>query len=280
MTFFSRSDSVWRTDSSCSCSRMKLAASIGHDGVGVLDEVAEVRVLLLADRRLQRHRLLGDLQDLPHLLGAGCPSTLPISSGSRLAAEVLQQLALHADQLVDRLHHVHGDADGPGLVGDGAGDGLADPPRGVRRELVALGVVELLHRADQAEVPLLDQVEEQHPAPHVALGDGDHQAQVRLDQLAAWRAARRARRGAGSRSSSALGLGPVALRDLARGRCPRPCRTLLGSSWWSRIAPRALDDQAELLLVELGRRRERVAAARWRTPRPRSAWRGPPPAPP
>ena len=72
---------------------------------------------------------------------------------------------------VHALDHVHRDADGAGLVGDRAGDGLADPPRGVRRELEALGVVELLDRPHQAEVALLDQVEEQHAAPDVALGD-------------------------------------------------------------------------------------------------------------
>ena len=52
------------------------------------------------------------------------------------------------------------------------------------RELVALAVVELLDRADEAEVALLDEVEEQHAAAHVALGDGDHEAQVGLDELA------------------------------------------------------------------------------------------------
>ena len=36
----------------------------------VLDEVAEVGVLLLADRRLERDRLLGDLDDLADLLRA------------------------------------------------------------------------------------------------------------------------------------------------------------------------------------------------------------------
>ena len=40
----------------------------GDHGVGVLDEIAEVRILLLVDRRLQGHRLLGRLLDLPNLL--------------------------------------------------------------------------------------------------------------------------------------------------------------------------------------------------------------------
>jgi hypothetical protein len=42
-----------------------------------------------------------------------------------------------------------------------ARDGLADPPSSVRKELVALGVVELLDYADRTQVALLDQVQEQ-----------------------------------------------------------------------------------------------------------------------
>ena len=78
---------------------------------------------------------------------------------------------------------MHGNADGASLVGDGARDGLANPPGGVRRELEALRVVELLHRADEAEVAFLDEVEEQHAATHIALGDGHDEAQVRFDEL-------------------------------------------------------------------------------------------------
>ena len=98
-------------------------------------------------------------------------------------AQLLQQLAADADDLVDGLHHMYGDADGTGLIGDGAGDGLTDPPCGVGGELVALGVVELLHGLDQTQIALLDQVEEQHAAAHVALGDGHHQTEVGLGQL-------------------------------------------------------------------------------------------------
>ncbi|MNY03306.1 hypothetical protein D3C86_1359180 [compost metagenome] len=45
-------------------------------------------------------------------------------------------------------------------------------------------MVELLDRADQAQVPLLDQVQEEHAAAHVLLGDRDHQTQVGLGELA------------------------------------------------------------------------------------------------
>ena len=78
---------------------------------------------------------------------------------------------------------MHRDADGAGLIGHGAGDGLADPPGRVGGELIALGVVELLDRADQAQVALLDQVQERHAAAGVALGQGDHEAQVGFQQV-------------------------------------------------------------------------------------------------
>src|SRR5699024_12742393 len=68
-------------------------------------------------------------------------------------------------------------------VGHGSSDRLPDPPGGVGGELITLGVVELLHRADQAEVALLDQVQEQHAAAGVALGQGDHEPEVRLQEV-------------------------------------------------------------------------------------------------
>ena len=58
---------------------------------------------------------------------------------------------------------------------------LADPPGGVRRELEAAPVVELLDGADQAEDPLLDQVEERQPQAPVALRVRHDEPQVRLD---------------------------------------------------------------------------------------------------
>ena len=79
---------------------------------------------------------------------------------------------------------VDGQADGAARVGDAALDRLTDPPGRVRGELEALAPVELLDRVDEAEVALLDQVEERHARRLVALGDRDDESQVRLDELA------------------------------------------------------------------------------------------------
>ena len=79
---------------------------------------------------------------------------------------------------------MHRDADRARLVGDRAGDRLADPPGGVGRELVAAPPLELVDGLHQADVAFLDQVEEQESAVRVLLRDRDHEPQVRLDQLA------------------------------------------------------------------------------------------------
>ena len=78
---------------------------------------------------------------------------------------------------------MHRDADGSRLVGNAAGDGLADPPGGVGRELVTATVLELVHGLHQADVTLLDQVQELQAAVGVLLGDRNDQAQVGFDHL-------------------------------------------------------------------------------------------------
>ena len=94
----------------------------------VLDEIAEVRILLVADRRFEADRLLGDLHHLADLLERhGQP--LGHFLGRGLAALLVEELAAGADQLVDRLDHMDRDADRARLVGDRARDRLADPPR-------------------------------------------------------------------------------------------------------------------------------------------------------
>src|SRR5579864_2638364 len=141
-----------------------------------------MRVFFLADRRLQGNRLLRDFQNLAHLRH-GNIHALGDFLGSGFAAEFLHQLSAGADELVDRLDHVHGDADGAGLVGDGAGNGLADPPGCVRGKFVAAAPLEFVHGLHEADVALLNQVQELQSAIGVFFRDGDDEAKVGLDQF-------------------------------------------------------------------------------------------------
>ena len=148
----------------------------------VLDEITEMRVFFLADGHLERDGLLCNLFGLAHFLD-GDVHALGDFFGRRLAAELLNQLALGADELVDGLDHVHGDANGAALIGDGAGDSLANPPSCIGGEFVAAAPVEFVNAAHQADVAFLNQIEEMHAVIGVFLGDGDNQAKIRLGEF-------------------------------------------------------------------------------------------------
>lgn len=133
---------------------------------------------------MQGDGFLGEAQHLPDAFGGQVQLGRDLFGGGLVAA-LLEHAALYADDPVDQLDDVHRDPYGPGLVGEGAGHRLADPPGRVRGELVAPCVVELLDRPDQSEVPLLDEVEHGQAPAHVALGHGDHEAEVGLDEAGA-----------------------------------------------------------------------------------------------
>src|SRR3546814_3115039 len=66
---------------------------------------------------------------------------------------------------------------------DLAGDRLPDPPGRVGAELVATAIFELVDRLHQADLALLNQVQELQAAVGVFLGAGDDEAQVRFHHL-------------------------------------------------------------------------------------------------
>ena len=78
---------------------------------------------------------------------------------------------------------VAGEADEAGLLVEGPADGLADPEGGVGGELEALAPVELVDGVLEAEVALLDEVQELHAGGQgVAAGDADDEAEVGPDE--------------------------------------------------------------------------------------------------
>ncbi|MNQ92787.1 hypothetical protein D3C85_1082220 [compost metagenome] len=92
--------------------------------------------------------------------------------------EFLRQLPRGPQVHVQLLDHMDRQPDGPGLIHDCAFDGLANPPGRVGREAETAFRIELLHRPDQAEVALFDQVQQRQPTIDVASGDFHHQSQV------------------------------------------------------------------------------------------------------
>ncbi len=100
----------------------------------------------------------------------------------RVATELLAERppgALHAAHLVG---DVHGKANRPALLGERPLHGLPDPPGRVRGELEAHRPVELVDRAHEPQIPLLDQVEERDVGARVVAGDRHHEPEVRLDE--------------------------------------------------------------------------------------------------
>ncbi len=97
--------------------------------------------------------------------------------------QLAAQLRLGLADAVEQIGLFLGQPERPALVRQGVDDRLAHPPDGVGDELDALVGVEALGRLDQPDVALVDQVEEGQAAAAVALGVGDHEAQVGLDEL-------------------------------------------------------------------------------------------------
>ena len=153
-----------------------------QDGVLVFDEIAKLAVFLIPDRGFQRNRFLGDLHHLADLFQRHLQLFCQLFR-RRLAADLVQHLPARAHQLVDRLDHVHRNADGAGLIGDAPRDGLADPPGGIGGKLVAAPVFELVHRLHQADIAFLNKIKELQPAVRVFFCNRDHQTQVRLDHF-------------------------------------------------------------------------------------------------
>src|SRR5207249_1772188 len=139
-------------------------------GLAVGEQVAELALVVGADRLVQRDGRLGGAERLLDMLDRQARRL-----GELLARGFAAQLDLEPPsrprQLLLALDDVHRHTDRARVVRDGALHRLADPPGGVGRELEPAAPVELLDGAVEAERALLDEVEERHAEPAVALRD-------------------------------------------------------------------------------------------------------------
>ena len=100
----------------------------------------------------------------------------------RLTAQFLQQLMAYLDQAANRLDHVHGDADGTGILEYVAADGLTDPPGGIGAETKSARRVKFAYGAQQSKVAFLNQIHQGNAAVSVMFGHTHNQTQVVLHQ--------------------------------------------------------------------------------------------------
>src|SRR5207247_3322450 len=128
---------------------------------GIREQVAELAVLLRADRTVERDRRLGDVERLVDVLQRE-PRLRRELLARRLPPELELEPVPGAPELAPALVDVRRDANRVRLPGDGALAGLPDPPGGVGRELVAAPPVELLDRPVQPDHALLEEVEQGH----------------------------------------------------------------------------------------------------------------------
>src|SRR5690348_6624539 len=106
----------------------------GIVGLLILDEVAEIGILGFADGTIQRDWVAADFEHAAGLADRHLGALGDLLDG-RLAPKLLHEHLADVPQLAHRLDHVHWNANRAGMIGDGAGDRLADPPGGVGAEL-------------------------------------------------------------------------------------------------------------------------------------------------
>src|SRR5690348_10051625 len=91
--------------------------------------------------------------------------------GRWLAAEFLSEHVQRLAVAGDRVSHVHWQADGAALVGDGPRDGLTNPPGGVSREAEALAPIVFLDGTHEADVAFLNKVQKSKAAIYITLSN-------------------------------------------------------------------------------------------------------------
>ena len=165
-----------------------LAQNVGR--CGALDLDVRRRRLLIGDEVLERCRVV--IRDALVERGRRQRRGAQLQDSRLVDIEQISQFArrwsplpflhealLGSLELVQLLGGVHGSPDHIRGVGDGTGDRLTDPPGRIGGEFVPAPVVELLDRAHQPGVALLDQVQHCQAVAAVLLGYCHHKTQIR-----------------------------------------------------------------------------------------------------
>src|SRR5258708_17576849 len=138
-------------------------------------------IVFITNGGLQAYRFLADLDNFPYLLRTDLHLFRNLFR-RWFTSQVLQQAAADANQAIDRLYHMDRNTNRTCLVGDSTRNRLTNPPGCIGTELITLGVVKLLDSSNQANIPLLDQIQQAHTATNILFCNTHDQAQVRLSQ--------------------------------------------------------------------------------------------------
>ena len=99
--------------------------------------------------------------------------------------QLLCQLTGGAQIDIQFFDNMDRETDGAGLVHDSPFNSLTDPPCCIGRKTEAFLRIKFLHRADQPEVTLFDQIKQRQPAITVAAGNFNHQTEVTFNHTLA-----------------------------------------------------------------------------------------------
>ena len=155
---------------------------LGLGCLQVFQQGPQRSLLPVAGGHIQRADVRRELQKLFHLFRRQIhpPGDL-LSRG--LQAVLLTQVGPGGLDLAHPFCRMHRHPDGAAVVEKAPGHALADPFRGVCRKPEIPGIVELSGGCQQANAPLLNEIQQGHPPARVFLGHGDHQPQIAVDHL-------------------------------------------------------------------------------------------------
>lgn len=77
---------------------------------------------------------------------------------------------------------MYGYTDGSSLISNCTSHSLADPPRGIRRELEPPVWIKFIDRTEESYISLLNKIEQTKSASHILLRDRDHETEIGLCQ--------------------------------------------------------------------------------------------------
>src|SRR5215831_220406 len=147
----------------------------------VLDQRAEFSVSF-TNVIFEGHSAFCDLQGIFDLLNLQS-GVLRDLFWQWLAPQFDGQRLRGAHYLVENFDHMDRDTNRLALLRNGTGNGLTNPPTGVRAELKTPMIIEFVHRTHQTDIALLNEIQEGQPPVDVLLGNAHDQPQIGFDHL-------------------------------------------------------------------------------------------------